>query len=313
MKLTLNQAIAQVRDYVILTLGLLSYVLGLVMFILPNNLVGGGVTGISSIIQYATGGAINAGVSYFVINVGLLAAAFFILGKGFGGKTIYAIVFSSFMISWLQNVFYNSDAIMSIIQTLAIDNGKLMSSICGAIMAGLGVGLTMSVGGSTGGTDIIALIVNKYRDVSPGKVILLLDVVIIGSSIIVPSYTASGELLPWYDKVTTIVYGFILITVNSYVIDLFLSGSKQSVQLTIFSKKYETLADAIMTDMNRGVTILEGKGWYSKQSQPVIIVLARKTDLKALLHCVRQIDPDAFLSITSTTGVYGKGFDLLRK
>ena len=179
-------------------------------------------------------------------------------------------------------------------------------------MVGVGIGLTMSQGGSSGGTDIIALIVNKYRNVSPGRMILLMDVVIILSSMLVPSYTADGALLPWTEKVTTVVYGFILVMVNSTVIDLYLSGSRQSVQVFILSKKYEQIADTITHELRRGVTVLDGKGWYTKHNTEVLMVITRKTDLSILLRAIKSIDPDAFLSVSSVTGVYGKGFDQIK-
>ena len=170
----------------------------------------------------------------------------------------------------------------------------------------------MSQGGSTGGTDIIALIVNKYRNVSPGRMILITDAVIILSSLLVPSYTAAGELMPWTEKVTTVVYGFILIVIVSTVLDLYLAGSKQSVQLFILSSKYEEIADMITHNLHRGVTVLDGKGWYTRQNTEVLMVLTRKSDLNFLLRTVKGIDPNAFLSVTSVTGVYGKGFESIK-
>jgi uncharacterized membrane-anchored protein YitT (DUF2179 family) len=294
-----------IKEYFLITIGILVYTTGWTVFLVPNNLVGGGVTGISSIIQYAVG--IKIGYSYFVINLLLLVAAFITLGSSFSGKTIYAIILASLSLNLLQTWIPQS-----IITTLALQNGKLMSTIMGGIMAGLGIGISISQGGSTGGTDIIAIIVNKYRNISPGKMILSMDVVIILSSILFPSYTTGGALVPFADKITTVVYGLILVTVNSYVIDLYLSGSKQSVQLMILSKKYSEIADAITTDLHRGVTVLNGKGWYTKDDTEVLMVITRKTDLNLLLKYIKAVDPNAFLSVTSVTGVYGKGFDAIK-
>jgi len=173
----------------------------------------------------------------------------------------------------------------------------------------VGIGLSMSQGGSTGGTDIIALIVNKYRNVSPGRMILMMDVAIILSSLLVPSYTQSGSLVPWPEKITTVVYGFILVSISSTVLDLYIAGTRQSVQLFIFSSKYAEIADGITRELHRGVMVLNGKGWYTKHDTEVLLVLTRKADLNVFLRYIKSIDPDAFLSITSVTGVYGKGFD----
>lgn len=294
-----------IKEYFLITIGILVYTTGWTVFLVPNNLVGGGVTGISSIIQYAVG--IKIGYSYFVINLLLLVAAFITLGSSFSGKTIYAIILASLSLNLLQTWIPQS-----IITTLALQNGKLMSTIMGGIMAGLGIGISISQGGSTGGTDIIAIIVNKYRNISPGKMILSMDVVIILSSILFPSYTTGGALVPFADKITTVVYGLILVTVNSYVIDLYLSGSRQSVQLMILSKKYSEIADAITNNLHRGVTVLNGKGWYTKDDTEVLMVITRKTDLNLLLKYIKAVDPNAFLSVTSVTGVYGKGFDAIK-
>lgn len=297
-----------IRDYAMVTFGIMLFVLGWSIFLVPNNLVGGGVTGVSAILQYATHGVIKIGYSYFVVNAALIIAAMFVLGFGFGWKTIYATILASIGLNLFQDLIP-----ADFIQAIALDNGKLMSTIMGGIMVGVGIGFTMIAGGSTGGTDIIALMVNKYRNVSPGRLILYMDVVIILSSLLVPSYTPDGEELPFVEKLTNVVYGFILITINSTVLDLVISGSRQSVQLFILSKHYAEIADSITKDLHRGVTVLDGKGWYTKENTEVLMVLTRKTDLNILLRYIKAIDPDAFLSVTSVTGVYGKGFDAIKK
>lgn len=296
-----------IKEYVLVVFGILLYVLGWSIFLVPNNLVGGGVTGIASIVQYATNGTIKMGGTYFVLNAALLVLALFTLGKQFGGKTVVAIVVASVGLNISQTLIP-----WDIIQKLALDNGKLMSTIMGAILVGISIGITMSQGGSTGGTDIIALVVNKYRNVSPGRMILWTDAIIILSSLLVPSYTKAGILVPFTEKITTVVYGFIYIVIVSTVLDLYLSGSRQSVQLFILSKKYAEIADAITHDLNRGVTVLDGKGWYSQESAEVLMVITRKSDLNILLKYIKSIDPHAFLSVSSVTGVYGKGFDTIK-
>lgn len=296
------------KEYSIITLGIFMYVMAWVLFLIPNNLVGGGVSGVASIVQYATKGVVKIGTVYFVVNAILLVIGMMTLGKGFGGKTVYAVIVASVGLNVLQGVVP-----AEITQILAVDNGKLMSTIMGGILAGVGIGMTMSQGGSTGGTDIVALVVNKYRNVSPGRMILWMDVVIILSSLLVPSFTADGARLPWPEKITTVVYGFILVVINSTVIDMYLSGSRQSVQLFIHSRKYEQIADMITSELHRGVTVLDGKGWYTKQQTEVLMVVTRRTDVSVLLRMVKSIDPDAFLSVSSVTGVYGKGFDQIKE
>ena len=314
----------RVKEWALVTLGILIYVTGWALFLMPNNLVGGGISGIASMVQYATGGTIQMGYTYFVLNAILIVAAVFVIGMGFGAKTIFAIILASLGLRFLPGLIPPE-----IIQTLALQNGKLMSTLCGGLMVGIGIGMSISNGGSTGGTDIIALIYTKYRNVSPGKVILYLDFIIILSSLLVPSVVPDldpetgkqligpdgqpmSHLMPFAEKVTTVIYGLILVTVNSNVIDKYLSGSQQSVQLFILSKKYKEIADSITHDLHRGVTVLDGKGWYTQEPTEVLMVITRKTDVNLLLRYIKAIDPNAFLSVSSVNGVYGRGFDTIK-
>ena len=293
------------KEYALVTLGVVSYALGWSVFLLPNNLVGGGVSGFASILMYATG--IPMGVTYFILNILLLIIGTKILGTGFGGKTIYAIFMTSIMLSVLPNLIP-----ADFIHEFATSNGKLICTFLGGIIAGFGIGLSISQGGSTGGTDIVALVWCRFKPASPGRVILIIDVGIILSSLLFPSYTETGELLNFSDKLAVVVYGLIQVTVSGYAIDLYLSGSKQSVQAFIFTKKAVEMADAIAFYMKRGVTVIPAKGWYSKEEKQVLMVVTRKTDLNLLLRYVKTIDPDAFLSVSSVMGVYGQGFDTIK-
>ena len=274
-----------IKEYILITLGILIYTCGWTIFLTPNNMFGGGVSGISAIIQFATG--IKMGYTYFVINALLLLISLFIIGPSFGIKTVYAIFLASFCLNIEQSIIP-----AQFIQDFAFSNGKLLCSIIGGSMAGFGIGMSISQGGSTGGTDIIALIITKFHNISPGKVILLIDVFIIASSLLVPSYTADGQRLPFVDKFITAVYGMIIVTVCGNVADLYLAGSKQSVQIFIMSHHHEAIADMIARDFHRGVTILDGKGWYTKQESSVLMVITRKTDVNMLLR--------------------GKGFDTIK-
>ncbi|MBP3235396.1 MAG: YitT family protein [Bacteroidales bacterium] len=294
-----------VKEYFLIAVGMAIYTLGWTIFLTPNNLVGGGVTGVSSIIQYATG--IKMGYSYLVINVFLLLISFLVIGPMFGAKTIYAIILASIGLNVFQVIVPQS-----IIQDFALSNGKLMCAIIGGIMTGVGIGISISQGGSSGGTDIIALIVAKYRNISPGRMILWMDVIIILSSLLVPSRMPDGSLMKFDTKFVTVIYGLILVTINGTVVDLYLSGSRQSVQLFIFSRHYADIADMIARDFHRGVTVLDGEGWYTKENIKVLTVVTRKTDVNLILRSIKAIDNDAFLSISSVTGVYGRGFDSIK-
>ena len=305
MAISSSAALRGFKEYLLITIGIVIYTLGWAIFLTPNNLIGGGVSGISAIIQYATG--FKMGYSYFIINTILLIASVIIIGPAFGAKTIYAIILASACLNLFQGIIPET-----IIQDFALSNGKLMCSIIGGSMAGIGIGMSISQGGSTGGTDIIAMIITKFRNISPGRIILTIDVFIIAASLLFPSYGVDGQLIPFDSKFSIAVYGLIIVTVNGYVVDLYLAGSKQSVQLFILSRHYEEIADMITKEFHRGVTVLDGKGWYTKQPASVLMVITRRTDTNLLLKSIKRVDPDAFLSISSVSGVYGQGFDTIK-
>ncbi len=295
-----------IKEYFLITLGVSLYALGWAVFLTPNHMIGGGVTGFASIIEYAFG--INISITYFILNIILLFVGTKILGTGFGFKTIYAIFMTSIMLA-VTKEFIPVDFVTEFSQ-----DSKIVCTVLGGIMAGVGIGLSMSQGGSTGGTDIIALVWCKFKPASPGRVILIIDILIILSSLLFPSYSdeAATQLIPFSEKLAIVVYGLMQVTVCGYAIDLYISGSKQSVQVFIFTKKVEEMADAIAFDMKRGVTMLPAKGWFSKEDKQVLMVVTRKTDLNLLLRYVKSIDPDAFLSVSSVMGVYGQGFDTIK-
>jgi uncharacterized membrane-anchored protein YitT (DUF2179 family) len=257
-------------------------------------------------LQYVTNGAIPLSVTYFVMNILLLIIGTKILGTGFGAKTIYAIIMTSIMLELTQRF------IPVEFTTYFANQGEIVCAILGGIMAGVGIGLSMSQGGSTGGTDIIALVWCKFKPASPGKIILIIDVMIILSSLFLPVKDAGGALLEPAPKVALVIFGLMQVAVCGYAIDMYISGSKQSVQVFIFTKKVQEMADAIAFDMKRGVTVLPAKGWYSKEDKEVIMVVTRKTDLNLLLRYVKSIDPEAFLSVSTVMGVYGQGFDTIK-
>ncbi len=312
MKFDLKTVLGEVKAYVVITIGLLCYVLGWDVFLLPNNMVGGGVTGISAVLLYAFG--IPVSYSFFVINLILLLIALKVLGKGFGVKTVYAIVVTSVFFDIVPG--YLSDVF---IQEIAINNGKLLCAIFGGVISGLGIGLCFSNGGSTGGTDIIALMITKYKNVSAGRIILILDIFIIASSFLLPAkeiLDASGNVIGVESlgmRFATILYGYILIMACSFTIDLFVSGTKQSLQVFIFSQKYGEIADAIISDLGRGVTLINAQGWYTKNESKIVMVVARKPDMNMIYKIVKSVDRDAFMSVGSVTGVYGRGFDEIKK
>lgn len=287
------------KEYLIISIGLLLYALGWSTFLIPNNLVGGGVTGISAIILYSTGFPIS--YSYIIINGVLVLIALKVLGKQFGVKTVYAILIVSLFFKIIPGLIP-----AELIQDISIGNGKLLSAIMGGVCSGVGIAITFTQGGSSGGTDIIALMISKYRNISPGKLILYCDIIIIASSMLIPNDSSLGE------KLAVVIYGYILITVSSYTIDLVLSGARQSIQIFIFSKQYEEIAERI-TAIGRGVTVIDAMGWFTKEKGKVLMVIVRRTESNFVFRVIREIDKSAFISVGNVMGVYGQGFDQIKK
>ena len=286
----------EVKSYLIITLGLSMYAFAWTTILAPANVMGGGGGGMAMLIYYATGGqagGIPIGYSYLAINAVLIGIACLIIGPKFGAKTIYAMFCVSLMMSLMQDLVPND--------ILGLSNDKLLSSLLGAAVAGIGVAMCFTQGGSSGGTDIIAMIVNKYRNVSYGRVIMLCDVFIIGSSVFI------------FKDISSVIYGYVVVGVYGYTIDTVIAGNKQSSQILIISRKYEEIADRIVFDIKRGVTVLDGNGWYTKKPQKVLMILCRKNETTAIYKVIKECDPEAFITVASVMGVYGKGFEALGK
>ena len=285
----------EAKDYLNITLGLSIYALAWAMFLLPYQITTGGVTGIAAIIYYATG--IEIQISYFAINAVFLGFALKILGPRFSVKTIYAIFMLTFVL-WLFQYLLKDDA--GNLPQLLGPGQDFMACVVGAGMIGLGIGLVFSANGSTGGTDIIAWIINKYRDVSLGRMMMYLDIIIISSCYFI------------FHDWRRVLFGFVVLFIMSIVIDHVINTNRQSVQFLIFSRKYNDIAEGISTKIDRGVTLLDGKGWYSKQDIKVVVVLAKKRQSEDIFRLIKDIDPDAFISQSNVVGVYGEGFDKLK-
>lgn len=286
--LAANRSLVKViEDYAIMTFGLFLFAMAWEVFIIPAQITGGGITGVSAVVYYATGFPVS--LTYLAINVVLVLIAIKILGANFGVKTIFSIgVVTTFFV-----IFEN------LVKEPLVDD-MFLSSVIGGMISGAGLGVVFSRGGSTGGTDIIAMIVNKYRNVSPGRVIMLCDVVIIASVYFV------------FQSVEKLVYGYVVMWVVSYSLDSFLSGANRSAQMFIVSKEYKKIAEYISHEAVRGVTLLDGSGWYTNKEVKVIMSVVRKKESGAIFRYIKKIDPDAFISMGSVMGVYGKGFEKIK-
>ena len=281
-------------SYLVITLGILIYTFGWAAVMLPAKIVGGGVSGISSVLYYAVGIHIPIGIINLVINAILVMIGFKMLGARFGANTIYGIIMSSLCFILWQQVLH--------VETLFDVNqfGGFMCAIIGGALCGGGIGMTFAMGGNSGGTDIIALIVSKFYNISPGKVIMYLDIFIVGSSFFVSH------------KIENVVFGYIVMVTMTYVLDMVLDGNKQSYQILVFSQKNKEIGDAITTEVGRGATLLDAEGCYSHQGQQVLIVMVHKTDKPHVMQIIHRIDDNAFISVSKTQGVYGKNFEKLK-
>ena len=299
-----------------MALGMFLYSFGWICCILPANAAGGGATGLSLLLYHLTGGAISIGTMVLIINIILLIIAGFIVGWNFGIKTIYCVVVMSVIMHFLQIWFTTPEGWVAQIITardaLTVPNGtivdlfnlnnRLLSAILGGICSGVGVAMCFQQGGSTGGSDIVVMIVNKFYTISYGKFIRYTDGVIISSALFLPDVGIDG-----------VIYGFVMVAVFSYTVDMILSGNQQSSQIFIISKDYKAMADAINQEAKRGATVIDAMGWYSKENSKVVMCVCRKRDLAMVLKVVRNVDPEAFITIGSVMGVYGKGFEALNK
>lgn len=283
-----------ILSYVVITLGLMLYTFGWSAFMLPMKIVGGGVSGMSAILYYAVGIHIPIGVLNFVFNAILVAIGFKLLGSKFGANTIYGIIMSSLcFILWQQ--------VLHVDTWFDVEHfGVFMCAVLGGFCCGAGIGLSFIMGGNSGGTDIIALIVCKYHNVSPGRVIMLIDVVIIGCSFFVSH------------RLDNVVCGYVVMVTMTYVLDMVLDGNKQSYQIMVFSARNKEIGDAITSEIGRGVTLLDGEGGYTHQPTKVLIVMAHKTDKSNVMHIIHRIDENAFVSVSKTQGVYGRNFEKIK-
>ena len=308
MTITGKNIYSEAKDYVFITLGLLLYTIGWTFFLLPYEIVTGGVTGISAIIFYATnsnGHGIPIMYTYFIINAILLVLALKILGWKFLMKTIYAIAMLSLMLGVAQDIVTNDDGTM----TRLLGDQDFMSLIIGCCLTGTSLAVVFLNNGSTGGTDIVAAIVNKYRNMSLGTVLIFVDLLIIGSSFPVFIFARDFTVT---DALYKIVFGLCTMVVENFMLDYVMNSRRESVQFFIFSSKYQEIANAIGTEMNHGVTILDGHGWYTGHEVKVLCILARKRESVSIFRLIKMIDPNAFVSQSSVIGVYGEGFDEMK-
>ncbi len=276
----------EVRDYIMITIAMVCYCIGWNIFLLPNNITTGGVPGISSVVYWGTG--IPVQTTYFIINAALLLAALKILGLRFCLKTIYAVL----LLTTLTTFARSNTGSMHLLA-----DQPFMASIIGAIFCGSGVGIGLSFNGSTGGTDIVAAIVHKYRDISLGRVVMMCDIVIITSSYLV------------FHNWEQVIYGYVVLLVTAFCIDQVVNAMHRSVQFFIISDKYKEIASRIAVFPHRGATVIEAHGFYTGHEVKMLFIMAKRRESNVIFRIINEIDPKAFVTETNVIGVYGEGFD----
>ncbi|MDR1756789.1 MAG: YitT family protein [Culturomica sp.] len=276
----------ETKSFFLIFFGVAIYTFAISAFLVPHKIVGGGATGVATIVYYLTGEHIPIAVGFLVINVVLLGIGLKILGPKFGIKTIFGIAMCTLLLGFWQPFF-----------PVSLVSDMFMSTIIAGILCGVGIAIAITAGGSTGGTDIVALLVNKYRNVSPGKMIMYCDGFIIAGTLLI-NFNFEG-----------LMYGYVMMGVVSFTVDFVLSGQKQSAQLFIFTDKYEEVANEITTLFRRGVTVVDCIGWYSKQPKKIVIIVVRKSEAMDILKTAKRTDPSAFMTMNTVMGVFGQGFE----
>ena len=296
-----DSLMSNAKDYVMIVVGLFLYALGFTAFILPHKVVIGGVAGVSTLVYFGTNGLIPVAVTQYATNLLLLAMAFKIVGKTFVLRTIFGATVISLSIGVLEGYFMSNPVLIPDIS---------MSVILGAILCGVGVGTIFIHNGSSGGTDIVAAMVSKVSNVSIGRTMIFCDMTIVALAVFLPfdgDFEARLQA-----RVPTIVYGWVVTFVIAYVTDMIINTNRQATQFIIISGKWSKIADAINSVAHRGVTVVDGMGWYSKHDVKVLMVWCRKIESVTIFRIVKSIDENAFISKTNANGVYGKGFDAMK-
>ena len=293
--------IGEVKDYFNITLGLMLYTFGFTVFLLPYEIMTGGIAGIGAIVFYATKFPVQ--YTFFIINAVLILAALKILGWRFLMKTIYATFMLTFLLEVAQDIVVMPDGTF---YKLLGDGNDFMSLVIGCMLTGTALAIVFLNNGSTGGTDIVAAVVNKYHNISLGKVLILVDLCIINSCLFIDTFGSFDV------RAQKVVFGLCTMFIECTMLDFVMNWQRQSVQFMIFSKHHNEIAEAIAKTTDHSLTILDGHGWYSGKEMKVICLLAKKNESPIIFRLIKTIDPTAFVSQSSVIGVYGEGFDQIK-
>ena len=286
-----KHAIMEAKELFVIAIATIPYALVVNQILVPHAIVGGGLTGICEIIYFATGTVLPIWLSSLIINIILLIIAIKVVGWKFCIRSIYGVFFLTL---WLKLVPTASVPLLS---------DPFMAVILAGLFNGCGLGLVFLNNGSTGGTDIVAMIVHKFRQVPLGRVLLMCDMITI----------SCAYFLPEVHSIEKVLFGLCYTFMCSNAVDWTMGRARQSVQFFIFSQKYDEITKAILTEMRRGVMLIDGEGGYTRQPIKIITVMAKRSESSKIFRIVREIDPDAFVSESQTKGVFGQGFTNIRE
>ncbi|MGM9802031.1 MAG: YitT family protein [Candidatus Limisoma sp.] len=286
MQFNKKYVLSNLKDCVMIMVGLVLYAIGFCGFVLPKGVVIGGMAGLASLIYFQTN--IPVWIPFYVLNITLLAIAYKVVGAQFVLKTIFGASFLSLFIGIAQPFFEAYPVALP---------ETFLDCVIGAVLCGTGVGIAFTHNGSTGGTDIVAAMVSKYHQVSVGRMILYVDLIIISSSFII------------YHDLNKVIYGYVVLVFLSYMADQVVNNTRQAVQFTIFSKRWDEIATAVNNELHRGCTIIDGTGWYTRQGVKMLLIYCRKSEALDIYRLIKELDPHAFMSQSNVTTVYGEGFD----
>lgn len=298
---TKKKIMREAKEYFYITLGLLLYTFGFTVFLLPYEIVTGGIAGIGAIVFYATKFPVQ--YTFFIINAVLIVAALKELGWKFLAKTIYATFAITVLLDVAQKVVEMPDGTF---YKLMGEGNDFMSLVIGCMLTGTALATVFLNNGSTGGSDIVAAVVNKHHNVSLGTALIMVDLCIISSSLAVESFG------PFPVRCTKVVFGLCTMIIECLMLDFVMSWQRQSVQFMIFSTKHQEIANAIAKETEHTMTILDGHGWYSGKPMKVICLMAKKRESVLIFRIIKTIDPNAFVSQSSVQGVFGEGFDPIK-
>ena len=285
--------IIMLKELLMIIICTIPYAFGVNQLLVPHSVVGGGVTGICEIIYFATNSYIPIWVSSAVLNLTLLIVSALTVGWRYAVRTVWGVLWLTI---WLRVIP---------IATVPILTDPFMAVVIGGLFTGCFLGICFLNNGSTGGTDIVAMIVNKYHHLPMGRVLMMTDLVVISSAFFLPTIQAEGM----QGAIEKILFGLTYTFMFSTAVDWVMNRMRQSVQFMIFTQKPDEIAEAILTQAHRGCTFLEAQGGYNKQPMKVVTTIARAHESATIFRLVRAIDPNAFVSQSQVRGVFGQGFD----